>query len=442
MNKTFFLSLSCLSLPALCAAEEPLHLTPEFVNQLVAEAQKNNLGLKVFQARTDAAVAATESVRTWEDPTVSFGFSRPTSRGFKSSEEGNLIYGIDEKLPVFGRPELARHVAEADAAKEKLNTAYETERLRRDLTQSVADLALSDEIVRLTFQDLGWLETILSTVDNRYRVGKASQVEWLKIQTERAKVADRLQTLKLEQAHKQVQLNRLLNRDLHSNWPEVVLSSVQPAVVDEDALTDSALRTEPKLRVMHQEVAQADAMAQLTHRRRLPEIGVGLQARQYSGDWGIREGMATVSFSLPWVNAKHYDSDYRRDKARVHAAEHEAADYELTLREGIHHLTIDIDAARRQAVLYRDELIPLAEQTVSSASAAWENNLGVFQDVLDARRLLIEDRLMLAQSLADHIRKLADLALLTGANDFTALFQQSNDPTKNRSTASTPGESK
>jgi outer membrane protein TolC len=393
-------------------------ITSDFVDQLLIEAQGHSPALAAAGARSDAASAAVNSVRVWEDPTFTLGFWQSSSKGFEASQEGDIIYGIEQKLPTFGRPELARHVAEAEAAKEQLNVGYETEKLRRDLTVALVELALADESVGLAQQDLGWLEATVTAVDNRYKVGQSSQVEWLKIQTERAKAANDLTTLKLERDHRQVEINRLLNRDLHAPWSVVALPGIADAVPYDDRLVSAALNFEPELKVMRQEIAENEAAAQMTKRQRLPEIGVGVEGRQFSGDGGFREGTVTVNFSLPWLNSKRYDSDFRRDQARVRAAERDAADYTLSVGEEVHHLTVDLDTARRQALLYRDEIIPLTEQTLASASTAWENHLGLFQDVLDTRRMLVENRLALAQSVADQARTLAELTLLTGIKDF------------------------
>lgn len=400
-----------------------VEVTPDFVDRLVVEAREHSPALAAAGARADAAASAVGGVRTWEDPMFIVGLSLPTARGFKSSEEGNLIYGVEQKLPLFDRPKLARQAAEADAAKEKLTVAFETAKLRRDLQLALAGLALDDSTIDLTEQDLGWLEATLAAVDHRYRVGKASQVEWLKIQTERAKTLDRLKTLKLERDHQQVEVNRILNRDLHAAWPAVTLPTVQPPLPYSDELVSAALLAEPKLRVIRQEAAQADAMARVTREQRRPEIGVGLQGRSYTGDAGFREGMVTLNFTLPWLNAGRYESDYRRDRAKLRASEHDAADYTLTIREELHHFIVDLDAARRQALLYRDELVPLTEQTLSSASTAWSNSLGLLQDVLDARRMLVDHRLMLAQALAMQSRANAELTLRTGITDLSPFFR-------------------
>jgi outer membrane protein TolC len=426
--KTQFLSIILLiplaagALPAGEPAPEgrPIGLTRELIDQLVAEAQGQNPALEAASARADAAAEAVDSVRKWEDPVFSFGLWLPGQQGFSSFQMGNLIYGVEQKLPVFGRSELARDVAESAAAKERLNVRNAVEILRRDVTLALLDLALADENAKLAEEDLTWLDATLAAVDDRFRVGKASQVEWLKIQTERAKAADQLTTIRSMRGRQRAQLNRLVNRDLEAPWPSVSLPEIAGPVLFDDRLVSAALDFAPKLKVMQQEAAQDEAVARLTQRKRMPEIGVGLQARQYSGDGQIREGTMTVDFSLPWLNRRNYDADLRRDRANKRAAEHEADDYALSIRLEVHHLVVDLDAARRQALLYRDRIIPLTEQTLSSARAAWENNLGLFQDVLDARRMLVENRREQAQAGADQGRDVADLTFLTGIDDLPA----------------------
>jgi len=401
-------------------SESGIAITGDLIGRLAAEAQGRNPAIEAAGARADAASEAVESVRIWEDPVFSFGLWFPGQQGFTSSEMGNIVYGVEQKLPVFGRPELARNVAESAAAKAKLNLRFETETIRRDLTVALLDLALADENARLAQQDQAWLDATLAAVDDRYRVGKSSQVEWLKIQTERAKGADQLTTIISFRGRQRAQLNRLLNRDIDGPWPAVALPEIAGPVPFDDRLVSAALEFAPKLRVMQQEAAQDEAVARLTQRKRMPEIGLGLQARQYSGDGEIREGTMTVDFSLPWLNRRNYDADFRRDKANVRAAEHEAEDYALGIRVELHHLIVELDAARRRALLYQNQVIPLTEQTLSSARAAWEGNLGPFQDILDARRMLVEDRWELAQATAEQGRELADLTLLTGVYDLPA----------------------
>lgn len=418
--------------PAGLRAEEPapapIEITAGVIERLVTEAQAQNPALQAAGARTRAAEAAVGAVRTWDDPTASFGLSAAGARGFRTSEEGDIIYGIGQRLPLYGRPELARRAAAADASREQLSADSETQGLRRDLREALDGLALAGQSADAAERDLGWLDATLDAVDHRYRVGQASQVDWLKIQTERAAATEDLRTLELERGHSAFALNRLLNRELHAPWPRVAVPALQPAIYYTPGLVDAALAAEPELKVMRQRSASAQAEADLTRKARLPDVSVGLEARQYSGDGGFREGTATVSFSLPWLNGGRYEKEWRRDQERKRASDLAAEDYALTLREQLHHHVLDLDAARRQALLYEGQLIPLARQTLASAQAAWEHNLGPFQDILDAHRMLVADELALARALTDQDTMMARISFLTGSPDTGALVALAGEP--------------
>jgi cobalt-zinc-cadmium efflux system outer membrane protein len=424
-----------LTLPALgLRGSEPalesrqVEITPDLVDRLALEAQGKNPAIQSAGARTQAANAVVAGVRTWDDPTASFGLWTSSSRGFSSSEQGNLVYGLEQRLPLYGRPDLMRKVASAEASKEQLAVEFEIQKLRRDLSVALYEIALSDREAEEAKQELSWLDATLEAVDHRYRVGQASQVDWLKIQTARAIASEDVITREHESEHGAFALNRLLNRDLHAHWPGVAIPTLQPALYYTPQLVEAALAAEPQLKVMRQESLSAQAAVELTRRQRLPDVSVGIEARQYSGDGGFREGTATVSFTVPWLNKDKYDNDWRRDQQRKRASDFAATDYSLSVREELHHHLVDLDTARRRALLYRDQLMPLAQQTLASAQTAWEHNIGPFQDILDAHRALLADDIVLARSLSEQGTILSEISFLAGSHDPGALFALAGSP--------------
>src|SRR6266581_965492 len=107
---------------------------------------------------------------------------------------------------------------------------------------------------------------------------------------------------------------------------------------------------------MAQEIKKAQAAAELTRKARLPDVSLGLEGRQYSGDGEFRSGMFTLRFSLPWLNRDKYRKDYQRDKERQKSAEQEREDQVLMVREELHHLAVGIESMRREALLHREEI--------------------------------------------------------------------------------------
>jgi outer membrane protein TolC len=131
--------------------------------------------------------------------------------------------------------------------------------------------------------------------------------------------------------------------------------------------------------------------------------------------------MVVLSLNLPWGNAEKYRNDIRREEAKLRAAELELADWQLAVRQEVHYLTVAIDAAWREALLYRDEIIPRSEQALASARAAWETGRRTLREVLETRRMLLEARLMYARAVAEQYTMMAELVLCCGLGDFQAL---------------------
>jgi outer membrane protein, heavy metal efflux system len=401
------------------APAEPMEISAALINELADEARINNPALRAASARIDAARANERAVRTWEDPMVEVGAMG--ARRAMRMDEGDVLYGIEQSLPLWGKPRAARTIAQAEARRELADEEYQFQLLRRDVAVSLFQLALTDHLVAIGRQDLDWLETLVDATEQRYAAGTARQVELLRLQTERARRADQLQTDLRRRANDELTLNRLLNRDLNAPWPRPDFPPVAQPIPFSPRLVRLATTYEPRLKVLDEEIKQAQATADLTRRQRRPDVRVGAEARHYSGDGSFRQGMLTLSFNVPWGNARKYRSDIEREEARTRAAQLNRADYELSVIDEIHHLTVRIDAARREALLYRDEILPRAEQTLELERAAFQANQGVFAELLEARRFLLEAQVLYVRALAEQYQAISELVLCCGIGDLDAL---------------------
>lgn len=413
--------------PVRAAETNALVLTPSLINQLSEEMRTNHPALRASQVRTSAAEANTKTVRMWEDPMLRIGGM--LSETEMRAEDGDVIYGVEQKLPLFGKPQLARRVAEAELVTAQANVDYQFQQLRRDLAQALFRTAIADRTVQIGEQDLGWLETMVKNMEDRYATGNATQAQVLRIQNEHATRTDQLRTERAKLDHERVAINRLLNRDLHSAWPGLQLPVVASPVRYSQRLVDLALKYEPRLKLLRREIQKSEALVKMTRRQRLPDFSVGVQGRNYTGTGEFRQAEVMVGFNFPWGNKSRYRNEIGREEARLKATELDATDYELTLREEVHMLTVKIDAARREVLLYRDEIIPRSEQALAAAHAAWvSGGSGMFLEVMEARRMLIEGQLMYARATAEQYSMLSDLVLCCGLGDLEALEMIGAEP--------------
>jgi len=412
------------------AATNVVRLNAAVVNQFVERMRTNNPAVRAADARFLAASAATNAVRTWEDPEFAFGGTVASSRGFNPAEEGNLIYGLEQKLPLFGKAAAARRVAQSEAAAEETRAALAFQTRRRDLAKILFRTAFSEQTLGIGAEDLAWLDTMAVTIEERYRAGSATQVDVLRVQNERSKRVERLRTDTRRRDNDLVSINRMLGVELDAPLPKFDLPDPAATLTFSQHLVDLAVRHEPTLRVMRREIEMAEANVAATRKSRLPEVSGFIDGRQYSGDGGFREGTFGVKLSLPWFNAGKYRSDLARDRARAEAVAQDAADYLAVVREEVYRLVVNIDAARREALLYRDQILPRTRQALESAHANWLAGRGMSFDVMETRRMLLEAKLEYARAVSEQYQTMAELILCCGLGDFDSLDMISNQPAK------------
>ena len=76
--------------------------------------------------------------------------------------------------------------------------------------------------------------------------------------------------------------------------------------------------------------------------------------------------------------------------------------------------------AERKIDLYRDTLIPKADQALNVTQQAFETGKASFLDLIDAQRTLLEFRLAYERALTNRAQRLAEIEMITGEEVFPA----------------------
>lgn len=405
----------------MAAGTNVISLSPSVLAAFFEEARTNNSGLRVAEARVTASQLGVATVRSWDDPKFTLGGVLSGPRRGRIDEDGDSTYGVEQKLPLWNRPRLSRDILVAESQTQASEAAFREAQLRRDLTKGLLRIALVYRTTAFITNDLAWLDTLIALGEEKFRAGMGSHTDLLQMQNEKSKRTDALRSEQSRLRTEQATLNRLLGRELQTPWPPIELPRLAPPIAYSPALAAYAATHELRLKVLRQGKFQAEAVTRLTETMRRPDVSLGIQGRQYSGDGGFREGMFTVSLNLPWWNAPKYRADLRRDEAKVRTVEAEMADYELSVREEVLRLTLATDAAYREAVLYRDEILQRTQQAVASFLITWEGNRGALRDILDARRAFLEAQLVQDRAIVEQHQVLAELAALCDLPDYFQL---------------------
>ncbi|MDB6039949.1 MAG: czcC [Verrucomicrobiales bacterium] len=394
-------------------------ITPAWLSELDDELRTNHIGLQALSARTEAARQNAAAVKTWEDPAGRLGAM--AGRETKRRDDGDLLYGIEEKLPLWGKPRLTRAVAQEELRLAELNQDYQFQLLRREFVKAALEAAVAGRVVDLGRQDLSLIGTLTQSAEFRYGNGTGSQVDVLRLQNESARRAAQLQNDEQRRDHSHFALNRLLGRPIADLWPNLDLPPIADEIPYNSRLVKLALHFEPRLKVLRQEIRKGEASVALTRKQKYPDVMAGIEARNFSDDSSFRQALLVFSFSLPWFNSTKYSREIKREEAKTTAATLDVKDYEQAVIEEVHHMTVAIASARREALAYRDEIIPRSEQALDSARNAWMTNKGMFNDVMDARRMLLEAQLMYARAVAEQYSMMAELTLCCGLGNLPSL---------------------
>lgn len=404
----------------------PIPLTDSLIAEWAGEAVRHQPALRASKAGLEAAAATEAGVRVWEDPGFSVG--TVAGPGMMRREEGNLIYGLEQKLPLWGKPAAARNIARAETERAAAAHDYAIQSARFTIARQALDIASADEIAAVRQEDLLWVRSMARVAEERYRNGNGRQSEVLRMQNEASRRWLQVEADGWNRQQQRIELNRLLGRSLTNALPALKLPGVAPALAWTPALEELALRGDGRLAVLDHELHHAVARARLAEKQQFPDVHLVAEARHYTGDAGFREGLLGIKINLPLFNRQQYRHDRDAAQHRVTGAQAEIEDYRLSLRAELHRLIVECDAARREAVTLRDEVIPRGELGAQSARIGWTEGRESLLEVLEARRTLLEAKLALIQAMARQNSLLAGLALRCGARGTEELMRLALPP--------------
>lgn len=398
-----------------------VRLDSAYLSVLVEEARTNHPGLRAAAHRVRAAERAVAGVRRWEDPSFRFGGVVASDEGPDLEMEGDLLLEVEQALPLFGKAQAMKREAQAGTAVAQADENLQFQLARRAVALAAHQLAFADVLVRIGQEDLALLERMTGFARERQRAGLDSALDLLRLENEREKRVQQLETDRRQRDFERATLNRLLGRSLDGPWPEFEQPELAPEIPFSERLFELGSRYEPQLQRMRQEIVMAEAGIEVTRRSRYPEVMLGVEGRQWSGSGEFREGMFTVGVNLPWFNRGKYRADLDRDRARAEAVRAEAQDYELDVRRELFRVWTRIDAARREALLYRDSILPRSEAAMQLAISGWTVGRGMFLDVLEARRMVTEARVMRARALNEQHQMIIELVTCCGVGELDSL---------------------
>lgn len=388
------------------------------LHDYLAEAAQNNPGLEAAFNNWKAALEQVPQVKALPDPrfTYSYFIQEVETRVGPQRQR----FGISQVFPWFGKLSLRGSVAMEAAEAERQKYEQAKLKLFYRVKSAFFEYAYLNHSVEITRQHLILLQNMEQVARTRFETGGMPQSSLIQLQVELGKLDDKLRTLEALRTPASVRLSSALNRkdDTVLPWPQAIEAT--PAVFADSDAQRWLKESSPELKQMDAMIRKETGAAALAHKERYPDIMIGLETIQ-TGDArmpGISDSgkdplMASVSINLPiWfgkLKAGEQQAAYRRA-----AAEGMLADSENRLNADLQMALYTFRDAERKVSLYRDTLIPKAQQSLEVTREAFESGRVEFTSLIEAQRTLLEFQLSADRAVADREIRLAEIEMLTG----------------------------
>jgi len=390
------------------------------LDDYLAIAQRRNPGLRSAYNLWTADLKKSEYAGALPDPMFSYAYFIESVETRVGPQEQR--FSIRQSFPWFGT--LGAQEDVALAMSQVSYRKFEAARLRLYFRVKAAyyDYYYLGQNLRVTVENFDLLKFWESVAQAKYRVGLKKHPDIIKAQVELGLLEDRLHTLQEQQAPAAARLRALLGVADSVRLPLPATIYVDEAPLIGDSVVNVIVQNNPDLQALQHVVERADAGERLAGKQALPDFSIGVDYIQ-TGDAlnptmaesGKDPWMISGSVSLPiWFGKNGARKDEAR--ARRRAAEYDRLDSENQLTAIAARVLFEYSDALRKIRLYRDGLVPKAQQSLQAMYAAYQAGETDFLNVLDAQRQLLDFQLTVAREQVTLATKRAQLEMLSGTD--------------------------
>jgi len=379
--------------------------------QAVSEALLRNPQIAVARAQIDEARAGIAQATAFPDPAFSWDYEQQSSlANFHSAQSRDI--GATFTVPFPDKFRLNRRVSEAALHAAELNWSQVQQQIASQTATAFDAVLVARAQLDNDRQAERISQDILAKTQARFDAGTVARLDVLQ-----AKVAygqARNQTLADERAQMTAlaTLNRLLARPPGASTELAGTLDVPPAPPELGELVRLAAEHRPEIASIVAQREGSRFSAELAREFWFPDLSLTL-FRNYTV--GAPDSYSTVgSISVPLFFWQHLKGDVAAADARqAELAANETvtrAQVELDVRTA----WAATDAARRQAIWIRDDLLPEATDAYHVASESYSLGGSSAVDLINARSALLAATAQLTQALGAANDAAAQLELSVG----------------------------
>jgi len=368
----------------------------------------HNASLEAMRQATVAAIAKTKSAGALDDATLSVSVA-PRTIGASTGTSGDIE--VSQPLPWWGTLDTRRQVADAEAEAADRDVAALGLRLAALARGAFSDWVYVHRALGINSTNLALLDALRSSARIRYSNAQAPQEDVLQADVQRAMLKQQRLEWESRLTTVRARMNALLDRPPQSAIPDPAELPEPVRLPAEEFLAERAA-AHPQLGRLAAEERAAAAKERLAGKERYPKFGV---RAGYNNMWSDPEmrPMVGLSITIP-LDQEKYRAAIDAARAEARRAASSLEDERASLLADLASAYASTREAEQSLALYRDELVPLARNTLEVARSEYGTGRGDFLNVLTAEQRRLETELGLARMQSDYYQRLAELDRLSG----------------------------
>lgn len=388
----------------------------------IDEALRTNPELQAAKLRWDASKERILQARSLDDPTLSFTYFGEQAQTRVGEKQAGFT--ASQKIPFYGKLRLKGEVAKNEAGifEEKYRT-LEREVIAKTKS-SFYELYWVYKSIKIDEENKGLLQRFAKIAEIKYATGKATQQDVLKAQVELSKIMNELITLEQLKETAIARVNILLNRhpEMPLGIPEEV--NITELTVSLEELYQKAKKISPELGISKYRIERDKAAYKLAKKQYFPDFTFGLNytlindlpSSVLSSPVGESRDSytGTLSINIPIFQKRKYDAGVREANARLKSSEKTLRNIENMTLFGVKDFHFKVQTAERLVKLYRDSIIPQAEQSLKAAEIGYQAGQVDFLNLIDSQRILLDFNLAYYRSVVDFGINISELERVIG----------------------------
>lgn len=346
----------------------------------VTETLSANPGLAAIEARAKALAELPEQAGALPDPNLSLNIVNLPLDSLSFTQEGMTQFqmGITQALPYPGKLALRSQVATQEANAAEAEVEERRLQLVRDVKTVWWNLFYLDRALEVIDRNQDLLKQFIKVAETLYQVGRGLQQDILLAQLEFSRLSDNAIRIRNMRENEVARLNVLLDRPMSAavRLPVSVDEQLSP-LMSVETLQQRAETTRPSLAAQTELVGAARSRVELAKKDYAPDFKVGAVYGLRNGnnpDGSSRADFGTLMFSmnLPLYTDSKQDRAVDQRNAEWMQQKHSLHDQRNQVASQVTQAVTDYRRASEQTLLFQQEIIPQARQTVDAMLAGYQ----------------------------------------------------------------------